>query len=91
MKTFGIILLILLVILYVVVLPLAKKKYQQKQLVDMQSFLNELSVGDQVMMNSGIIGKICRIDEHIVHLKIAKDTIIRVDKHSLIGRYNEEK
>lgn len=91
MKTVGIILLILLVILYVVVLPLAKKRYQQKQLVDMQSFLNELSVGDQVMMNSGIIGKISRIDERIVHLKVATDTIIRVDKHSLIGRYNEEK
>jgi len=91
MKTVGIVLLVLLIILYVVVLPLAKKKFQQKQLVTMQSFLNGLSVGDQVMLNSGIIGKVRQIDEHIVHLSIAKDTVIRVDKHSLIGRYNEEK
>lgn len=91
MKTVGIVLFILLIILYIVVLPLAKKKYQQKQLVDMQAFLNELSIGDQVMLNSGIIGKISRIEEHVVHLSIAKDTVIRVDKHSLIGRYNEVK
>lgn len=91
MKTVGIVLFILLIILYIVVLPLAKKKYQQKQLVDMQAFLNELSIGDQVMLNSGIIGKISQIEEHIVHLSIAKDTVIRVDKHSLIGRYNEVK
>ncbi|MGX4687125.1 preprotein translocase subunit YajC [Vagococcus sp. JNUCC 83] len=90
MKTVGIVLLILIVILYVVVLPLAKKKYQQKELLNMQSFFNDLSIGDQVMLNSGIIGKIKKIDSHIVHLAIAKDTIIRVDKHSLIGRYNDE-
>lgn len=90
MKIIGIVLLIILAILYMAVLPLAKKHYQKKQLAELDNFINDLTVGDQVILNSGIVGKIARVEDYLFHINISKDTVVRIDKHSVLGRFEEK-
>ena len=90
MKLLGIVLLVILVVLYLVILPLAKRKYNKKELSELTSFLDKLSVGDQVIMNSGIVGSITKIEDYLFHINIAENTIVRVDKHSVLGKFEEK-
>lgn len=90
MGTVSIILLFVLVILYVVVIPLARKQYQKKQITEMSSFIDNLAVGDQVIMNSGIVGSITKIEAYLFHISISSNTVIRVDKHSILGKFEEK-
>lgn len=90
MTTLSIVLLVVLVILYVIVLPIAKKRYQGKQQDQQASFLEGLSVGDQVIMNSGIIGSITKIETYLFYVRIAENTVVRVDKHSVLGKFQEK-
>ena len=67
-----------------VVLPQRKKVAEQKTMWD------HLKKGEKVVMNSGIFGVIEAITEEKIHLRIAKDVVIEVEK-SCISRLDEEK
>jgi len=58
---------------------------QQKQMKKHQEYLNSLKVGDEVVTNSGIFGKIEEIDDKTVRLEIARDVRIRVLKSQIAG------
>lgn len=58
---------------------------QQKQAKKHQEFLNGLKVGDEVITNSGIFGKIEDVDERSVRLEIARDVRIRILKSQIAG------
>ena len=90
MTTLGIGLLIIIAILYLFILPFAKKKYLSKQQNQLISFLEELVVGDQIIMNSGIVGTITKIEAYLFYINISENTVIRVDKHSVLGRFKEK-
>ena len=51
---------------------------QQRQRREMQSLLNNLAVGAEVMLSSGIFGRVVEIDDDAVHVEIAAGTVIRV-------------
>ena len=73
----------LMTVLYVmVVLPQRKKSAEQKTMWD------HLKKGQTVVMNSGIFGIIDAITEEKVHLRIAKDVVIEVEK-TCIARLDE--
>lgn len=63
---------ILAVMYFVVIRPQAKK---QK---DAQNFLQALRVGDQVITNSGILGRITALTDVIATLEIANQVQIKV-------------
>jgi preprotein translocase subunit YajC len=65
-----------------VVLPQRKKAAEQKTMWD------HLKKGQTVVMNSGIFGVIEAITEEKIHLRIAKDVVIEVEKTS-ISRLDE--
>ena len=56
---------------------------QQKKAKDQSSFLANINKGDDVVMSSGIIGKINKIEDEIVTLQIDQKTFIRVTKSSI--------
>ncbi|MBO0437226.1 preprotein translocase subunit YajC [Vagococcus fluvialis] len=90
MTKIGVGLLVVLGVLYLIVLPIAKKKYQSKQQKELKSFVDQLVVGDQVIMNSGIVGTITKIEAYLFHINIAEKTVVRVDKHSVLGKFKEK-
>lgn len=58
---------------------------QQKQARQHRDYLNALKVGDEVITNAGIFGKIEDIDDRTVRLEIARDVRIRVLKAQIAG------
>ncbi len=56
---------------------------QAKKQKDQGSFVSNLEKGNEVVTGSGIVGKINKIDEKIVHLQIDQKTFIKVMKSSI--------
>ncbi len=57
---------------------------QQKRRKELESLMNRLSPGDEVVMVSGIYGTVTEIEDgETVHLEIAEDTDIRIAKGSI--------
>jgi preprotein translocase subunit YajC len=57
--------------------PQAKKQKEQK------NFISGLNKGDEVATNSGLIGKINKIEDEIVHIQLDTKTFVRVLKSSI--------
>ena len=59
---------------------------QQKKLKEHEAVLNTMKRGDEVVTGSGIIGKVNKIEEgsNIVHIEVAKDVVIRVNRTAII-------
>ena len=51
---------------------------QAKKQRETQSFLSALKVGDQVVTQSGILGRIAGMNEHVVTLEVANNVQIKV-------------
>ncbi len=64
--------------------PSVKKQKQQ------QAFTEELSKGKEVVTTSGIIGRINKIENGIVHLMVAEKTYIRVVKGAISKEMTEQ-
>ncbi len=70
-------LLIFAVLYFFMIRPQAKKQKEQNR------FLGGVQKGDEVVTNSGLIGRINKIEENIVTLEIANKTFVRVLKGAL--------
>lgn len=62
---------------------------QQKKAKDQSNFLANINKGDDVVMSSGIIGKINKIEDEIVTLQIDQKTFIRIAKSSISKEMTE--
>ena len=56
---------------------------QKKQRQEHQKFINSLKKGDEVVSNSGVIGKINAVQERFVMFEISEGTIIKILKSSI--------
>ncbi len=57
---------------------------QQKKAKEQQATINATKVGDEVLITSGIVGKIRAINDNYVDLEIAKDTVIKIQKNAIV-------
>jgi preprotein translocase subunit YajC len=73
--------LIVIVFYFFLIRPQIKKQKEQ------QKFVESLKDGMEVVTNSGIIGRITKIDGPIVRLMVDEKTFIRVVKSSIQGEY----
>ena len=73
---------IMFVFYFFLIRPQAKKQKEQI------SFLSTLKSGDQVITQSGILGKISSINEHIVNLEIANNVNIKILKSQVLALQN---
>jgi len=60
---------------------------QIKRQKDQQKFVESLKEGMDVVTNSGIIGRITKIDGPVIRLMVDEKTFIRVVKTSIQGVY----
>ena len=79
---FGIQQLMLMAVLFaagyfILFAPANKARKQQ------QALLDNLKVGDRVLLTSGIFGQVHQIREEIVHLRVAENTRIEVLKSTV--------
>jgi preprotein translocase subunit YajC len=56
---------------------------QQKKNKELRKMLSELSKGDEVVTNGGMIGKIAKIDETFVDLEIAESVVVKVQRNAV--------
>ncbi len=56
---------------------------QQKKAKQLRSMLSELSKGDEVVTNGGMLGKIAKIDESFVSLEIADEVTVRIQRNAI--------
>ena len=56
---------------------------QQKKNKELRKMLSELSKGDEVVTNGGVIGKIAKIDDTFVDLEVAENVIIKVQRNAV--------
>jgi preprotein translocase subunit YajC len=62
---------------------------QQKQAKKHQAFLTALKKGDEVVTQSGIIGRVASVEDRVVTLDIGGGTKIRVLKAQVGGAWSE--
>lgn len=62
---------------------------QQKRQQETRKMLDALKVGDQVMA-SGIYGEITKIKDDVIHLQVAENTRIRVNRSAVSARTSSE-
>lgn len=56
---------------------------QSKRSKEHKSMLTELSKGDEVATNGGLIGKVVRIGENFIEIEVANNTNVRIQKHAI--------
>lgn len=71
------ILAMFVVIYFFMIRPQTKKTKEQ------QTFVTEMQKGDEVVTSSGIIGRINKIEDNIVHLQIDSKTFVKVLKSAV--------
>ena len=77
MSTMVMFSLIILVFYFFIMRPQNKKQKEQKQ------FESELEKGKEVVLASGIIGKVNKIEDKIVTLEVGTKTYLRVTKNAI--------
>lgn len=75
-------LVIMVIFYFFLIRPQAKKQKEQ------ENFLNALKTGDQIITQSGILGKITGINDHIVNLEIAQGVQIKMMKTQVLASQN---
>jgi len=75
--------IIFLIIWFLLIRP-QRKKYEQHQ-----EFLDQLKTGDEVVTDGGLFGKIERLDDDEVRLRVGGDTTLRVMKSKISGPADE--
>lgn len=78
----GTSLLIMMVIFFVImyfmiIRPQMKQAKEHKQMVD------ALTKGDEVVTTGGLVGKITRIGDSFLHIEVAPDVEVKVQKHAV--------
>jgi preprotein translocase subunit YajC len=75
--------LIFLIIWFLLIRP------QRKQYEEHQEFLDKLKKGDEVVTGGGVFGKVEKLDDNEVRLRVDKETVLRVLKSEISGPASE--
>ena len=58
---------------------------QSRRLKDHRNLLASLGEGDEVITSGGVLGKINKVEDNIVELKISEGILIKVQKTAIVG------
>jgi preprotein translocase subunit YajC len=79
----GILLFVLAAMVgYFVLVSLPRKRARTAQ----AELLAGIQTGEEVLTAGGLIGVIRELDGDIVHLELAKDVVVRIDRRAVAGR-----
>lgn len=77
LQSYGLLMMVIVVVWLFFLRPQAKKQKAQAK------FIEAIQKGDEVVTNSGMFGKVNKIDGPIVTLQVDTKTFIRVTKSSI--------
>lgn len=63
---------------------------QQKKAKLHNKMVSELQKGDEVVTNSGIVGKITKIEEQFILLEVANNVVITMQKNTISGKIEKD-
>jgi preprotein translocase subunit YajC len=79
-----IVIVALFVLLYLLIL-----RPQRRRTTDQLQMQDTLQVGDEVITAGGIRGEVRQLDEDVLKVEIAPDTIVRVDRRAIAAVVSE--
>lgn len=56
---------------------------QQKRAKEHKTLLSALKIGDEVVTNGGVLGKVVKVDESFVNLEISKGVVVKAQKQGI--------
>ena len=56
---------------------------QSKRAKEHKAMLSDLSKGDEIATNGGLIGKVTKIGENFVEIEVSDGVSVRVQKHAI--------
>lgn len=56
---------------------------QSKRAKEHRALIESIAVGDEVMTNGGLLGKVAKVDEHYVSLQVADNVTLKMQKASV--------
>lgn len=62
---------------------------QQKRVKEQRALLSAVKQGDRVVAAGGIVGTVRRVEDDTLHLQVADNVVIKVDKGSVSKRLSE--
>ena len=75
----GMIVVLFAVFYFLIIRP------QRKRQKEVTTMLNALAVGDEVTTNGGILGKVRKIDEAYVVLKVSENVELKFQKNAILA------
>ena len=75
----GMIVVLFIVFYFLIIRP------QRKRQKDQESMIAALQVGDEVSTNAGILGKVRKLDENYVVLKVADNVELKFQKAAILA------
>ncbi|MDU5109571.1 MAG: preprotein translocase subunit YajC [Clostridium sp.] len=85
-KMIFIVLIIIIFLGYLIILPMLKYKGIRKNNEKHSKFIDELNIGDKVVLSSGILGTLKEKDDEGYSIEISKGIMMKVLPSSIIGR-----
>lgn len=76
-------LILILVVFWFLVMRPQQQKYKRHQ-----QMISELKRGDKVILNSGFLGKITKVEDRFFTVEIADHVEVKVDKSAVSDRYD---
>lgn len=77
------------ILLIVIFFWLIVMRPQQKKFKLHKQMINELKKGDKVITNSGIIGKIIKVDNNHFVIEISPEINVQFEKNSILSLYDD--
>ena len=56
---------------------------QQKKNKQLRKMLSEISKGDEVITNGGIVGKVAKLETNFVSLEIAENVVVKIQRNAV--------
>ncbi|NDY91128.1 preprotein translocase subunit YajC [Ideonella livida] len=70
--------LMFVVLYFIMIRPQMKRQKEHKAMVD------ALAKGDEVVVAGGLLGRIAKVSESVLHVEVAKDVEIQVQRASVV-------
>jgi preprotein translocase subunit YajC len=72
-------LVLMFVVLYFIMI-----RPQMKRQKELRAMIEALAKGDEVVLGGGIIGKVAKLGDSVLHIEVAKDVEIQVQRSSVV-------
>ena len=70
--------LMFVVLYFIMIRPQMKRQKEHKAMID------ALAKGDEVVIGGGVIGRVAKLGDSVLHVEVAKDVEIQVQRSSVI-------